>query len=120
MSEQGNPRGILKKNPSVNKSCKTQTFDEMNVLATLHPIDKDYGHMKIDEPKTPFEPSTVPTSEEQPDFAGAVWETVTSPVCSQESAVKLEEPKRTLSEFERKRRDHYDEFIVANKGKKNN
>uniref|UniRef100_A0A915ETN8 Protein phosphatase inhibitor 2 n=1 Tax=Ditylenchus dipsaci TaxID=166011 RepID=A0A915ETN8_9BILA len=100
-------------------------FDEMNILATYHPADKDYGHMKIDEPKTPYNENTY-SGEDDEDIIGERPRKVSlvdGPVNPEDLSIGLSQEELTeeaiarKQEFEKKRRQHYDEGAALRKMK---
>jgi len=140
-------RSILKQSTSFEQrehdpsyNPKNPHFDEMNILATLHPPDKDYGFMKIDEPKTPYEYASdndvLEDEEEDSDNidgttrqaedldANLLAEKIASEGCKGPRPRKISEPsmdeedlklltpeeRERRKSFEIKRKAHYNEF----------
>ncbi|KAL1117231.1 hypothetical protein AAG570_004557 [Ranatra chinensis] len=115
-----------RKDKPKNKGTK---WDEMNIIETLHPLGKDYGHMKIEEPKTPYERSVLELEEtdgvDADTLARKLEESSSKPL---KSLARLEESdseddltpeeKERKKAFESKRKAHYNEFLAAKKALK--
>jgi len=109
----------------------------MNILQTLHPPDKDYGFMKIDEPKTPYSYSDSSEPGSSTGIVEPIVHTLDPNAVVEKMAAKerrlsideaaalghsgdddeddenlTEEEKQRRREFEAKRKSHYNEFQV--------
>ncbi|XP_013409532.1 protein phosphatase inhibitor 2 [Lingula anatina] len=139
-------RGILKNSTSFDKTehsgKKEMTWDEMNIVATHHPADKDYGHMKITDPPTPYSKYEEPEDDElleHQDSVDPISEDETDALDANKLAKRLEHNskpkfmkkaaeedddeddlddlsesgKEKRKQFEQKRKLHYNEFYAV-------
>ncbi|CAH1118403.1 unnamed protein product [Phaedon cochleariae] len=129
-------KGILKNSssfdkpepqPSAAKKAKETKWDEMNIIATLHPPGKDYGHMKIAEPKTPYNHADMDNVDwlDANELAEKIRIGADKPPKamvedSDDSSDEelTEEERQRRREFEQKRKKHYNEFHALQLAKK--
>lgn len=127
-------KGILKHSKSLDQHDINRQqdikWDEMNILQTLHPADKDYGHMKIDEPKTPYNyyKDEVPDNEklainpallaEKIQQGAEKLPKVMTETSSSEEETETEEERAKRKLFEHKRKTHYNEYYAVKLARK--
>ncbi|XP_043273071.1 protein phosphatase inhibitor 2-like isoform X2 [Venturia canescens] len=124
-------KGILKTSSSFDsheapRPNKETKWDEMNIIATLHPAEKDYGHMKIDEPKTPYNYEGIGNEHEHEELDSAIiaekLAKSSKPKIFEESSDEEEEETPEEREkrraFEAKRKGHYREWEAVQLARK--
>lgn len=100
-------KSILKSESTVESATtstckKCTTFDEDNIIKTLHPKEKNYGNQIITEPKTPYEWRID-------DKCKPVDPHILHAKLVDLEKQQLLEQKSSLS-FDAKRKKHYDEY----------
>ncbi|XP_041120238.1 protein phosphatase inhibitor 2-like [Polyodon spathula] len=98
---------------------KSQKWDEMNILATYHPADKDYGLMKIDEPSTPYH-RMVGDDDEGAVSDSESNEAITADDLAQQlAAAEGKDPKILMREEEESSEEEDEELTPEEEAKKN-
>ncbi|CAF2400108.1 unnamed protein product [Rotaria sp. Silwood2] len=111
---------------SESRSHKIPHFDEMNIIATYHPPDKDYGHMKIEEPKTPYAPNDMIDEEILPEVTNTGIDPLTLAQRLNQSTIPSPDPSQSRrsrvaqhrKQFVTHRKQHYNEFEIVRLRKK--